>query len=129
MVIVEVAASVTPRRHNADSTVLDEHRQVGARGSAAGLGGDVVGTHQIPVPLEPTVRASEPAAPGLGDPRSTGWAGRGGATLIHQPDYDAGPLGLVAQRLQEVAAAPPAQAQVLDPANIPVSDSCGVAHH
>src|SRR5215218_11315122 len=75
------------------------------------------------------MRAGELALPGFGHPPPAGRAGGGAATLIHHPHYDAGPLGLVAQRLQEVAAAPPAQAQVLDPANIPVSDSCGVAHH
>jgi hypothetical protein len=42
---VEVAASVTPSRHDAGPTMLDEHRHVGARVSAAGLGGDVVGTY------------------------------------------------------------------------------------
>jgi len=52
---MQVAASVTPCRHNAGPTVLDERREPDARESATGLGGDVLGAHEIPVPLEPTV--------------------------------------------------------------------------
>jgi hypothetical protein len=43
-VIVPVAASVTPCRHDAGATVLDERRHVHAQLSAASLGGDVGGT-------------------------------------------------------------------------------------
>jgi hypothetical protein len=43
--VVQVAATVTPCRRNADATVLDEHGHSCARGSAARLGGDVEGTH------------------------------------------------------------------------------------
>jgi hypothetical protein len=49
--IVQVTASVTPRRHDAGATVLDERRHARARASAAGPGGDVGGTHKIAVPL------------------------------------------------------------------------------
>jgi hypothetical protein len=94
---VEVAASVTPCRHDASPTVLDEHRQIRARGSAACFGGDVAGTHQIPVPLKPAVRTVELAALRLGDPSIAGRAGRGGAALVHQPHHYPGLLGLVAQ--------------------------------
>jgi hypothetical protein len=127
--VMEVAASVTPCRHDAGPTVLDEHRQVGARGSAASLGGDVGGTDQIPVPLEPAVRAAEPAARGLGNPPVAGGAGGGGAPLIHQPHPDTRPLGLVAQGLHQVGTAPPPQAEILHPSHIVVGDPPGVADH
>jgi hypothetical protein len=42
---MQVAAAVTSRRHHAGATVLDQHRHPDACGSAAGLGGDVGGTH------------------------------------------------------------------------------------
>jgi hypothetical protein len=96
---VEVAASVTPCRHDASPTVLDERRQIHARLSAAGLGGDVAGTHQIPVPLELAVRTAELAASWLGDAPAAGRAGRGSAALIYQPHHYARPLGLVPQGL------------------------------
>jgi hypothetical protein len=97
---VQVAAAVTPCRHDAGPTVLDEHKQIHARGSAADLGGDVGGTHQIPVPVKRAVRTAEPASLGLRDPLAAGGAGGGGATLIHQPHHHPRLLGLVAQRLQ-----------------------------
>jgi hypothetical protein len=53
--VVELATPVTPCRHDADTTVLDDHRRTCARGSAAYPGGDVEGTHKVPVPLEPAV--------------------------------------------------------------------------
>jgi hypothetical protein len=71
---VEVAAAVTPYRHPAGPTVLDERRHACARGSAAGLGGDVGSTDRIPVPLESAVRAAEPAAGGFRNPLVAGWA-------------------------------------------------------
>jgi hypothetical protein len=49
-VIVEMAASVTPCRHDAGATVLDKRQYPNACGSAANLGGDIGGTHQIPMP-------------------------------------------------------------------------------
>lgn len=70
--VVEVAASVTPCRQDAGPTVLDEHRHVRARRSAASLRGDVVGTDQIPVPLEGAMGTAEPPALGLGDPPPAG---------------------------------------------------------
>jgi hypothetical protein len=118
--VVEVAASVTPCRHDASPPVLDEHRQAGARGSAAGLGGDVVGTDQIPVPLQSTVRAAKLSALGRGDAPPAGRAGGGAAALIHQPHRDPGLLGLVLQGLQQVSAAPPPQPQVLHPTDVAV---------
>jgi len=124
-----VAASVTPRRHDAGPTVLDEHRQARACGSAASLGGDVAGTHQIPVSIERTVWAAKLAASGLGDPPLAGRAGGGGAPLIHQPHHDPGPFGLVAQGLEQVGAAPPPQPEVLNPTRIFLSDALEVADH
>jgi hypothetical protein len=58
--VVGVAAPVTPCRH-AGATVLDKRRQANACRSAAGLGGDVGSTDQIPVPLKPTAETAEPA--------------------------------------------------------------------
>jgi hypothetical protein len=55
--IMEVATSITPRRHRAGPTVLNERRQRRARLSATDPGGDVGGTHQITVPLKPAVGA------------------------------------------------------------------------
>jgi hypothetical protein len=97
--IVQVAASVTPCRHLAGPTVLNEHGQVCARWSAAGLGGDVVGADQIPVPLKRAVWAAEPTALGFWNPSLAGGTGGGGATLVHQPHHDPGLLGLVPQGL------------------------------
>jgi hypothetical protein len=94
---MQMAASITPCRHPTGPTVLDEHRQTRARESAASFGGDVAGTHQIPVPLKPAVRTVKLAAIRLGDPSIAGRAGRGGAALVHQPHHHPGLLGLVAQ--------------------------------
>jgi hypothetical protein len=74
--IVEMAASVTPYRHAADATVLGEHWDARACGSAACLGGDVEGTDQVAVPLDLAVRAREPAVLGFGDSPPAGRAGR-----------------------------------------------------
>jgi hypothetical protein len=126
--VVEVAASVTPCRHPAGPTVLDEHRHAGARGSAAGLGGDVVGADQVPVPLEPAMRAAKLAALGFGDPPVAGGAGRGGASFVHQPNHDPCLFGLVTQGLHKVGAAPPPQPEVVHPAHLPASDPFGIAN-
>jgi hypothetical protein len=126
--VVEVAASVTPCRHDAGAAVLDEHGQRRAGGSAAGRGGDVGGSDHIPVALQSTAVAAEPATRGLGDPQAAGRAGGGGAALVHQPHHDAGHLGLVPQRLHQGGAAPLPQPPVLHPARIPVSDPRRVAH-
>jgi hypothetical protein len=50
LLIVKVAASVTPRRHHAGPTVLDTRQEPDACGSAASLGGDVVGTDEVSMP-------------------------------------------------------------------------------
>jgi hypothetical protein len=126
--VVEMAASVTPCRPDADPTVLEEHRHVRARESAASLRGDVVGTDQIPVPLEGAMGTGEPPALGLGDPPPAAGAGGGGATLIHQPHHDPGLLGLVAQGLEQVGAAPFPQPEVLHPPGVLVGDALKVAH-
>ena len=126
--VVEVAASVTPCRQDAGPTVLDEHRHVRARRSAASLRGDVVGTDQIPVPLEGAMGTAEPPALGLGDPPPAGGTGGGGATLIHQPHHDPGLLSLVAQGLEQVGAAPLPQPEVLHPPGVLVGDALEVAH-
>jgi hypothetical protein len=121
--VVEVAASVTPCRHDTGPTVLDKRRQPDACGSAANLGSDVVGTDQITVPGELAVVAVELAAAGLGDPLLAGGAGGGGAPLVHQPHHDPGLLGLVAQGLEQVGTAPLSQPPVLQPTRILVGDS------
>jgi hypothetical protein len=113
-----VAAPVTPCRHHTGPTVLHQHSNGRAGASAAMLGGDVVGTHKVPVPLEAAVRTTKPAALRFGDPSTADRAGRAAATLIHQPHPDAGPFGLVPQGLQQVAAAPLPQPQVLHPTRI-----------
>jgi hypothetical protein len=84
---MQVAASVTPCRHDAGATVLDKHRQSNACGSAAGLGGDVGGTNQIPVPMERAVRTVEPATLRFRDSPPAGGAGGRGAALVHQPHH------------------------------------------
>jgi len=127
--VVEVAASVTPCRHDAGPTVLDKRRQPGACGSAAGPGGDIGGTDQVPMPEERAVGAAEPAARGFRNPSLTGGAGGGGAPLIHQPHDDAGLLGLVLEGLEQVGAAPLPQPPVLHPARILLGDALGIAHH
>jgi hypothetical protein len=120
---LQVAASITPCRHDAGPTVLDEHRHVNARVSAAGLGGDVAGTHQVPVPFEAAVWAAKPSGSGFRDPPTTGWACGGTATLVHQSNLDAYPLGLVAQRLYEVSAAPSPHAEILHPTSVALGDA------
>jgi len=126
---MEVAAAVTPCRHDAGPTVLDEPRQRHARGSAASLGGDVVGTDQIPVPLEDAGWTAKLAAAGLWDPPPAGGAGGGGAPFIHQPHHDACLFGLVSQGLHKVGAAPPPQPEVLHPTGVAAGDARGVPDH
>jgi hypothetical protein len=126
--IVEMAASVTPYRHAADATVLDEHWDARARESAACLGGDVEGTDQVAMPLDLAVWAREPAVLGFGDSPPAGRAGRRGSMLINQPHKDSLSLGLVAEDSQQVGAAPPAQSEVLHPPRIPVGDSAKIAN-
>jgi hypothetical protein len=101
-----MAASVTPYRHAADATVLDEHGKACARGSATRLGGDVEGSDQIAVPLKLAVPAREPAVLGLGDSPPARRAGRRGSMLINQPNNDSLSLGLVAEGSQQVGATP-----------------------
>jgi hypothetical protein len=100
-----------------------------AGGSAAGPGGDVGGTNQIPVPLEIAVWTTESATLRFRDPPLAGRAGRGGAPLVHQPHDDACRLGLVVEGLEQVGAAPLPQPPVLHPARIPVGDAPGVPHN
>jgi hypothetical protein len=126
---MELAATITSSRHDPCSTVLDERRKLDARGSAADLDGDVVGTNQITVPLESTVRAAELAARGLSNSVSASRTGRGGAALFHQPNMDAYPLGLVPQRLNQVGSAPLPQPEVLYTAHFPAGNPCEVPDH
>jgi hypothetical protein len=119
---MQVAATVTPCRHNADSTVLDMRRQRCAA-SAAYLGGDVGCTHEIPMRLVFAMRAAKLSRAWLGDPAPACHAGGGGASLVHQPHLDAGDLRLVAQGLQQMRAAPLAKSQVLHPADVLVGDA------
>jgi hypothetical protein len=93
--VLEVAASVTPCRHDTGPTVLDEYRQGCTPGSATVLGGDVVGTYEIAVALELAVRTRELAISGFGDALSAGRARGRGPALVHQPDDDAGSFSLV----------------------------------
>jgi hypothetical protein len=126
---MQVAASVTPCQHDAGPTVLDERREANARGSAAGLGGDVAGTDQIPVPFEAAERTAKLSAPGLRYPPPAGRACGGAATLIHQPNDNACLLGLVPQRLHQVSAAPSSQAEILHPTSVVLGDALEVTHH
>jgi hypothetical protein len=126
---MEVAATVTPSRHDTGSAVLDERWEPNPRGSAAGLDGDVVGTHQITVPLESTVRAAELAARGLWSPLTAGRAGGGGVALIHEPNLDAHQFGLVPQRLEQVGTTPLPQPLVLYPTTISAGDPPEVSDH
>ena len=127
--IVEVATSVTPGRHLAGPTVLDECRESNARGSAAGLGGDVGGTDQIPMPMQSAVRTTEPATLRLGHPLMAGWTGGGTATLVHQSYCDSCQFCLVPKRLHKVEVAPLPQAEVLQSTGIPVGYAREVTHH
>ena len=126
---MKLAATITSSRHDAGSTVLDERRKLDARGSAADLDGDVVGTNQITVPLESTVRAAELAARGLSNSVSASRTGRGGAALVHQPNMDTYPLGLVPQRLNQVGSAPLPQPEVLYAAHFPAGNPSEVPDH
>lgn len=114
---MQMAASVTPRRHDTGPAVLDKRRD----------GGDVVGTDKISVPLESTGRTAEPATLRLCNPPPASRTGRRGASLIHQTNLDASLFGLVAQRPHEVGAAPLTQPQVLQSTDIPVGDAFGVS--
>jgi hypothetical protein len=124
--IVQVASAVTPRRHRAGATVLDQHPGDAGHPTAMG-GGDVVGTHQIPMPHKVAVRTSEVAVVRLGDPLPAARAGGGAAPLIHQHHPDPRQLGLVPQRLDQMHAAPVAQPQVVAPAPVPPGDALGIA--
>jgi hypothetical protein len=97
--------------------------------SSAELGGDVGGTDQVPMPLEPAVRTGEPAPAWLGDALAAGRAGRGRPPLLDHAHPDPGLLGLVAERSEQVGAAPLPQPPVLHPARVPVGDAGRVTHH
>lgn len=125
---MEMATSVTPCRLNAGATVLDEHRQACARGSAVNFGGDVECTYQVSVPLNFAVRTRELAGAGFGDTLPAGWTGRGGTTLIHQSYEDPRLFGLIAEGLQKMSAAPPAKSEVLYPTHIPIGDPAKVTN-
>jgi hypothetical protein len=127
LAIMEVAAPITPCRHRAGSTVLDERGQVRARVSAATLGGDVGGTHQVSVPREPAMGADEPAPRGLGNPPPACWAGRRGASLVYKSHDDARLHSLVTERPCQMGAPPLPQAQDLDPAHVVVGDALGIS--
>jgi hypothetical protein len=64
--VMQMTAAVTPGRHHPDPTVLDQRGERRAGMSAAELGGDVGGTDQITMPLEPAVWTGEPAPAWLG---------------------------------------------------------------
>jgi hypothetical protein len=125
--VMQVTAAVTSCRHDAGPAVLDQRGQVRAGGSVAEGGGDVGGTDQIPMPAEAAGRAAESAARRFRNPSAAGWAGGGGAALIHHANLDAGPFGLVAQRLDQVGAAPLPQPQVVDWTGAVGGDAGGVA--
>jgi hypothetical protein len=124
--IMQVAASVTTYRQDAGPTVLDKHGQACACGSATGLGGDVGGTDQIPVPTELAGRTGELATCGLGNPPTACGAGRGGAPFVHQPHHDAGLLCLVQEGPEQVGAAPLPQPPVLHPTRVLLGDALGI---
>jgi hypothetical protein len=126
--VVLVAAAVTSCRHHAGPAVLNGHTFYWARGSAAVVGGDVLGTDQIPVPGEVAVPTVEAAAGWFRDFPLAGRAGGGGAALVHHANLDAGAFGLVPESSHEVGAAPLAQTQVLYPANILAGDESGIAN-
>jgi hypothetical protein len=126
---VQVAAAVTSCRHDAGPAVLDQRGQLRAGGSAANLGGDVGGTDQVPVPAEGTGRAAESAPRWFRNPSAAGGAGGGGAALIHHTNLDAGAFGLVAQRQDQVGAAPLPQPQVVDWTAVVSGDTRGVSDH
>jgi hypothetical protein len=120
---MQVATTVTPCRHDADSTVLDMRRQRCAASAAACDGGDVGCTHEIPMRLVFAMGAAKPSGAWLGDPTSAYYAGGRGASLVHQPHLDAGDFRLVAQGLHQMSAAPLTKSQVLHPADVPARDA------
>jgi SAM-dependent methyltransferase len=126
--VVLVAASVTPCRHHTGPTVLHQQVRTHADASAAMLGGDVVGTHQIPVPLKPTVAAVKLASCRLWDSPAADRTGGGAPALVDQPHHDAGPFGLVLEGLQQVGAAPLPQPQILHPTRVLFFDAIEVTH-
>ena len=126
---MQVAASITSRRHDAGPTVLDERRRFHAHSSTANPGGDVVGAHEIPMPVEPAVWTSEPATLGFGDALPADRAGGGGATLVHQSHLDAREFGLVAQRLHQMGASPLPQPEILYATEILACDALGVTDY
>jgi hypothetical protein len=103
---MQVAATVTPRRHDADSTVLDMRGQRRAASSAADVGGDVGCTHEIPVRVVLAIRAAKPSGARFGNPTPAGNARRRGASLVHEPHLDAGESRLVEEGLRQMCAAP-----------------------
>jgi len=127
--VVQVAASVTPCRHDTGSTVLDERWHVRVRASAADFGGDVLGTDQVSMTLQLAVRAAEPPPFGLRSPLSAGRTCRGGAMFIDNSNLDPSSFGLVAQRLQQMDAAPLSQPEVLRTTDVTVSDAPQIADH
>jgi hypothetical protein len=60
---MQVAAAVTPGRHNTGPAVLDKHGETRACNSAASLGDDVGSTDEIAVPVEAAVLTAESAGP------------------------------------------------------------------
>lgn len=125
--VMQVAATVTPCRHDADSTVLCLRRQRRADPSA-GFDGDVGCTYKIPVRLELAVWTAEPSGSWLRDPTPAGKTRRRGASLVHEPHLDSGELCLVAQGLHQMGAVPLAKSPVLHPACIRASDAAKIAN-
>ena len=121
--VMQVATTVTPCRHNADSTVLDPRRQCCGASAARCHGGDVGCTHEIPMPLELAMGTAKASGAWLGDPTPTCHTRGGAASLVHKPHLDAGDFRLVAQRLHEMRSAPLTKPQVLHPADIPLRDA------
>jgi hypothetical protein len=127
--VILVTTSITPCRHTAGPTVLDERGEDRARDSTADRCGDVVGADQIPMPLEVTVRAGEPASRRLRHPTPAGRTGRGAAALVDQPDADAGALGLVAKCTEKMGTPPLPQTEIVHLPNIPAGDALWIADH
>src|SRR5207302_3841134 len=121
--IVAVTSPVTPCGDIPRPTVLDPWAPTD---HPAATSGDVGGPDEIPVAAEPAGDTAEGPAPGLGDPPTAAQAGRGGPPLVHLVHLDARHGRLVLQGCDQMGAPPPAKAQVLAPARVPVADPLGV---
>lgn len=122
----EMAAPVTPGRWCSCSTVRDDH---GCGRVSAAPRGDVSGPDDVAVTLVPAVRAGEATSRRFRNGSLALWAGGAGASLIYPDNANAGSLGLVDERADEVRATPRVEPPPLGATDAAPIDPAEVSQH